>query len=275
MHPLEIKLRSQLRKIGVTRLLRSPRAARARIDRMRYRVQRPSQVEVGFGRFRAQMLCRDEDEFAILVSKREDYRLMAHLAKRLRPGETVWDIGANIGFYTVLAARIVGPFGAVVSFEPEPSSRARLVDNLALNGMSEQVHIQPLALGREDATVELQAAAHASAGTHRLQAETTAPDLDGDTMEVRVRRGDDARAEGLPTPAALKIDVEGFELDVLAGLRETLADPACHTVLCEVHFALLEARGEPMGALAIERALREAGFHNLRWPDRSHLLASK
>ncbi len=275
MHPLEIKLRSQLRKLGVTRLLRSPRNARAWVDRLRYRVRRPAEVDVGFDRYRATMLCRDEGEFAILVSKREDYRLMAQLAKSLEPGETFWDIGANIGFYTVLAARIIGPSGTVIAFEPEPASRTRLIENLALNGLSSQVKIQPLALGRADDTLQLQTAAHASAGTHRLTSASTAPALDGTTVEVQVRPGDALRAEGLPVPAALKIDVEGAELDVLAGLTETLADPACHTVLCEVHFALLEARGHAMGALTVENALRDAGFTDLRWPDRSHLLARK
>ena len=57
------------------------------------------------------------------------------LARELRPGATFFDIGANVGFVTVLAARLVGPGGRVIAFEPVPQNAAAIRENLALNGI--------------------------------------------------------------------------------------------------------------------------------------------
>ncbi|MFO0748137.1 MAG: FkbM family methyltransferase [Myxococcota bacterium] len=257
----------------MTRLLRAPHGIRTWIDRQRYRLERPGEVAIGFGPHRATMLIADEAEYAIIVSKREDYRLMGALAKSLAPGDVFWDIGANIGFYSLLGAAVVGAKGRVVSFEPEPASRARMQENLARNGMT-NVAIQALALGDRTATLALETASRASAGVHRLVG-VSGPSLDGKTIEVPVRMGDDLVAEGLPVPTAVKIDVEGAELAVLSGLEHTLADPRVKAVLVEVHFALLEARGHPYGALEVERRLGAAGLGKRRWLDRSHLLATR
>jgi hypothetical protein len=79
---------------------------------------------------------------------------------------------------------------------------------------------------------------------------------------------------GLRTPALIKVDVEGAEEEVLHGLSRTLAGPSCHTLLCEVHFAQLEARGHREAPARIESSLRSHGFR-IRWLDASHLLATK
>ena len=273
MHSSEIWLRSRLRALGVTRLIGARHELRAWADRQRYRRARPRAVTIGFGDVRASMGVDDEAEYGIIVSKREDYRLMGALAASLAPGDVFWDVGANIGFYSLLGAAIVGRGGRVVAFEPEPTSRARLEDNLARNAF-DQVLVKPVALGRERATLGLEIASRASAGVHRLVG-ASGPGLDGGRVDVEVWPGDAVVAAGAPAPTAIKIDVEGFELDVLAGLTDTLAAPSCRAVLVEVHFALLEARGLPYGALEVEERLAAAGFGERRWLDRSHLLARK
>src|SRR5262249_43043626 len=58
------------------------------------------------------------------------------LQKYLRPGMTFYDLGANVGFFSLLASRIVGPAGHVVSFEPDPEIATRLRENLARNNFS-------------------------------------------------------------------------------------------------------------------------------------------
>jgi len=273
MRRMEIWLRSRLRALGVTRLLGSHHQVRRWVDRRRYRREAPDHVTIGFGHHRAVMHVADEAEYVMIVSKREDYRLMRALSGELGPGDVFWDVGANIGFYSLIGAAVVGRGGRVVAFEPEPTSRARFEENVARNG-SDQITVVPRALGAERTTLMLETASRASAGVHRL-AGVAGPGLDGATIPVEVVPGDALVDEGLPVPQAMKIDVEGAEIDVLRGMPRTLADPRCRAALVEVHFGLLEARGLPYGALEVEELLGAAGFSRRRWLDRSHLLARK
>ena len=57
------------------------------------------------------------------------------LSKVVRPGMRVWNIGAHIGFFTLILSRLVGPEGGVIAFEPNPEVRKRLVEYLSLNNL--------------------------------------------------------------------------------------------------------------------------------------------
>jgi len=71
------------------------------------------------------------------------------LERFLKPGMTMLDIGAHHGFYTILAAKKVGPTGKVIAFEPSPRERRRLLFHLRLNRLMARVTASPLALGKE------------------------------------------------------------------------------------------------------------------------------
>ena len=73
--------------------------------------------------------------------------LQAALQRELRPGATFFDIGANVGFVTLIAARLVGPSGRVVAFEPVPENVAAIRENLALNGI-DWVEVHETAVAR-------------------------------------------------------------------------------------------------------------------------------
>jgi hypothetical protein len=93
-------------------------------------------------------------------------------------------------------------------------------------------------------------------------------------MEVRVMRGDSYwRASGI-TPNGIKIDVEGFEEEVLAGMEGLLAEPELRAVFVEVHFQKLEERGRAEAPLRIEKLLRSKGLRP-RWVDASHIVAKR
>jgi len=275
MKHLEIRLRSFARKLGLTRLLRAHWGWRAKWHRRQYERTRPGQIVLGVDGWQATMLVGSAAEYSMLRSKKEDYALLRLLGERLPTGGCYWDVGSSIGFYAVVAARMVGQAGQVLAFEPEPRSRERLQQNVDANGLK-NVRVMSVALGRRPGSFRLAVEDAFSAGSHRIVAEGAASR--GRVVDVEVVTGDGLRRNAtppLPVPDAIKIDVEGAELDVLAGLEETLRDPRCRTLLCEVHFALLEERGLRDGPLEIERALRSSGFDTLRWADPSHLLACK
>ena len=145
------------------------------------------------------------------------------LAAALRPGDVVLDVGANIGFLTVLAAHLVGPAGRVVAFEPVPANARLVRRNAALNRQS-QVEVVQAAVGDRDGTGTLVLARYA--GGAALAEADTPPDACGELAVelVTLDRWLAAGAARLPGPVRLlKVDVEGAEPAVLRGAAGLLA----------------------------------------------------
>lgn len=131
--------------------------------------------------------------------------------QHIHPGDEVLDIGAAVGYYTLLSARLVGPRGRVVSFEPDPNNLQFLRSHVQQNRLT-QVTVLPVALANEVGTVRF--GGGTGTGTGRL--------CDDGAVEVAVRRLDDVAEEINLRPRHLKIDVEGAELDVLRGGERTI-----------------------------------------------------
>ena len=142
------------------------------------------------------------------------------LVKRaLHPGMTFVDVGANIGLYTVLAAKLVGNTGRVYAFEPEPGNYALLQQNLVLNEVR-NVIVENLACGSDNTEQSLMIAKN-SIGTHSLLKRPK--NSVQKQITVHVIRLDDY-FEGIRGQiGALKIDVEGYEPFVLKGAERLLA----------------------------------------------------
>ena len=154
----------------------------------------------------------------------------------LKPGDTVYDIGSHLGVYTVLLARVVGETGTVVAWEPHQETYEQLQANLKLNGLT-NVRAFQKAVGERDAQEKLYIG-QVVANFSLLSGAITNPPGHGEIpyQLVQVVEGDPfAKAEGLPIPRAVKIDVEGFEYAVIKGFRRTLSDPQCRIVCLEVH----------------------------------------
>lgn len=179
-------------------------------------------------------------------------------------GDVVWDVGANVGYYTRRFAEAVGASGRVFAFEPFPTTASVLRQNLTGH---DNVAVNVVALGDRDATVGMKLGHDDLAATSRIV------DLSAADAEVEVLTADHVLHSGLAQcPAVVKIDTEGFELEVLGGMRELLRDPGLRAVFVEVHFGLLAERGMPNAPAAIEKLLRECGF-GIRWVDPSHIAA--
>lgn len=192
-------------------------------------------------------------------------RFASGLLDAVNAGTIVWDVGANVGLYT--RRFLEREAQHVVCFEPAPDAVATLRRQFGAGTPFEgRVCVVPVALARSRGTLRF-AADGASPTNHLIRSSDTAG-----TIEVQVRAGDDVlRDHRLPHPHVIKIDVEGFELDVLEGLSgAVLADPQLRAVFVEVHFALLNERGLDDAPARICRLLGERGF-TVRWLDPSHI----
>ncbi len=189
----------------------------------------------------------------------------ARMRACIRPGDTVWDVGANVGLYTARFAELVGPAGRVVAFEPSPTNFAELTRACA--GLR-NVTLEPFGLGERLGVVSFAQGGDSLGATSRIVSGGT----EGDTVDIR--SGDALIAAGLAVPNVLKIDVEGFEGEVLAGLRQCLSNPDLRAIAIEIHFSLLSERGLAHVPGEIEKTLRQQGL-TVSWPDRSHVLATR
>jgi FkbM family methyltransferase len=131
------------------------------------------------------------------------------------PGATVVDVGANIGFYTLLLSQLVTNSGRVLAFEPMPVGLERLRTNLRLNAVRNvDVREQAVAATNGTARFFLGPPEHTSISSlHRIE-DAEAINVDCTTL--------DAALGGYPRVDFLKVDVEGAEADVLNGAIETL-----------------------------------------------------
>jgi len=131
----------------------------------------------------------------------------------VRPGAVALDVGANVGAYSILLGRWVGAEGRVYAFEPSPETFAGLARHLALNGLAEVV--TPVAAAASAATGRGTLSGGGVSGANRLDAGGTGPSVETVSLD------DFCAREGV-VPHFIKIDVEGAELDVLRGARETI-----------------------------------------------------
>jgi len=152
------------------------------------------------------------------------------LRQHLCPGMTFYDIGANIGFFSLLAARLVGKAGRVVAFEADPEIAARLREHVARNEF-DRITVEEKAVWSEAKTVFF-------ARTDP----TTSPDRGlghvvsssgGDAIRVSAESLDDYTWTQAP-PDFLKCDVEGAEVEVFRGAQRLLKKKR-PGIICEVH----------------------------------------
>lgn len=154
------------------------------------------------------------------------------IVRLLEPGMTFYDVGANVGFHALIAARRVGPEGRVHAFEPLPRNAAALAHNVALNDL-DNVEVIEAAVGARPGRAALAVTAE-SVQAHLVEVDTGVGTVE--TREVSVTSIDAEVIAGRPAPDVVKIDVEGAELLVLYGMVGTL-EAVGPTLICELHAA--------------------------------------
>lgn len=191
------------------------------------------------------------DEFMRFRNLMGERPVLENLLRSLSPEDVFYDIGANVGTYTCVAASKLES-DAVVAFEPERKNATRIEDNLELN--HQQAQIVRIALSDRNGTTQLALAeGDTGEGEHAI-----ATDKAETTIEVETARVDTiVREQEVPPPTAVKIDVEGAELSVLRGMEETLREH-CRLVYVEVHASKIEEHGG--SEEEVHSALEDAGF---------------
>jgi FkbM family methyltransferase len=140
-------------------------------------------------------------------------------AQHLKTGAVFYDIGANVGFFSIVAAKLVGDSGKVIAFEPGKDNAQAIRHNGALNNFK-QIEVIEKAISNNSGSGQLLLAKYS--GGHALATADAPPDLAGE-ITVDVVSIDDLIAQKLiEPPNFVKVDVEGAELDVLKGMKETI-----------------------------------------------------
>src|ERR1051326_6599252 len=187
-----------------------------------------------------------------------EFHDMAFALHFLRPEDVFADVGANIGSYTVLASGVAGAVS--IAFEPDPGTAERLHMNVQLNGISDRVSIHMMALGEEAGLARFSIGRDTE--NHVLTSE------EENWREVPIQSLD--AMVGERGPAFVKMDVEGYEAQVLRGARRVLADPRLQAVLTE-------NQSEPVFAMLTGAGFREMaydGFHRTLLPPKEVAMAN-
>jgi FkbM family methyltransferase len=195
-----------------------------------------------------------------------EQRFSSLLEQDVRAGDCVWDVGANVGDYTVAFAALATPAGRVIAVEPSPACAAELEARV---GAEPGVTVLALALSDFDGEAQFSVADGPSAVSNRLAAAPSER-----TVKVPVFQGDTLIGNGYPAPNVLKIDVEGFEGEVLNGLSRALSGPSLRSIFLEMHFSQLADRGLEAEPARIVELLSGKGFR-IEWVDQSHLVARR
>lgn len=177
-----------------------------------------------------------------LVNANYEAVVLEWLCRNLNSGETFWDVGANIGIYAMLAAKLVGPTGHVIAIEADPETAKVLAANLEMNRLANVCVVSaaltdtvgPVRFGRASAT------GWSGIYCARPQEWISIHATTGDTL---------MKSTGISSVHAIKIDVEGSEAHVLRGMPEILTQSKPR-LLIEVHRTYPGVEKQVAGILA-------------------------
>jgi FkbM family methyltransferase len=157
----------------------------------------------------------------------------------VKPGMVVIDIGAHVGYYSLLAAKLVGTAGKVFAFEPEPDNHALLLKNIDLNGYNNVVATRMAVSDRMGSSVlyltDLDSGRHSM--FHHGLPERGSEEVEVTTLDAFLE------SEGWPTVGLIKIDVEGAEITVLDGMTRLVGESTDLKLIIEFNPALLQNGG--------------------------------
>jgi FkbM family methyltransferase len=206
--------------------------------------------------------------YRLLLSKNYEDNFDRQMMSVITTGSVVWDIGANVGLYSKKFLEKVGSAGRVVAFEPAPQS-ARICAEMFFD--KPNYILEKKALSNRIGAAKF--LAEATSVTNRIVTDNVSANESSTTIDVQEITGD-SYSEANPglCPNFIKLDVEGFEPEVLEGLRKTIEHPKFKALFLEMHFFELAKRGKASAPTEIVEFLK-SGSLKIRWVDPSHLMA--
>jgi len=231
-------------------------------------------VNVSLSGISVKFYAKNPDELRLIESVtggKGEKRVLSSLVSLLQNGDIVYDVGANVGTYSVILAKSVGASGKVFAFDPETESLVRLEENIKLNNLN-NVAVINKALGEKTVSGKLYIS-----GTTGNFSLVNIYDKEAKSETVEIVNGDDfAKQQNIPAPKAVKIDVEGYEYSVLLGLKQTLMDPNCKIICCEIHVGLFP---DGITEEKVIELIKSFGFKKIETFKRSfsayHIIAQK
>ncbi|KAA3642941.1 MAG: FkbM family methyltransferase [Chloroflexi bacterium] len=192
-----------------------------------------SQVEVAAGELKGVKLLLD-------MHSQKDYwlgtyepELQAAIKDFVKPGDVAYDVGANIGYVSLMLARHVGPEGRVISFEALPDNLVRIESNLSLNPRLGNVRLVPKAVVDTPRSVEF--LVHASGGMGKAAGSAGREEQYQETLSISGTSLDDfVYVQDNPPPDVIKLDIEGGEVLAMPGMQRLLAE-AKPVLFIELH----------------------------------------
>lgn len=166
------------------------------------------------------------------------------LRQELRPGEVFYDVGANAGFFSLVAARLVGPGGKCIAFDPWPSNYDSIREQFSLNSLDNCVAVSQ-AVGEAIGKATFSSPDTVTTMAHLGPSAPGERSIDVDVITL------DAARKLYGSPTFIKIDIEGAEVDALRGARTILAEDRPR-FLIEVHTPACEA--------GVKEILESAGY---------------
>ena len=247
-------------KIGLNKIRVGKRTIGQRINSFFYKVMEfnlPEPIEV-HGMIMYQGTSKERGSFG--VGYVFDYELgTQRVFKRVvKPGMTIIDVGANIGYYTLLGAKMVGEGGRVYAFEPDPLYFSLLKKNIEANRLHKIVEPFKTAVGNTEKTAVL------SLGNLTGSSLVSLPGIrTNKTVEVEVVSLDSFFSEkNWPSADLVKIDIEGYERFALEGMRGLIKRNRGLNIIIELNPLLLEVSGttaEELLCLLVELDFRRVG----------------
>lgn len=226
------------------------RAAQKPILGIRYLLGLGTEVEARRSGIDWALDLREGIDFAIYLTGKFEHRTVRAIAALVNPGDTVIDIGANIGAHTLPLARLVGPQGHIFALEPTHFAYEKLCQNVARNpDLSQQTTVEQVMLtGSSEAALEpalysswplaKERQEHVKHGGRAMSTEGAVSTTLDDYVESRK----------IAAVKLLKIDVDGFEVDVLKGCANLLSHQK-PIIVMELAPYTLEERGQSLEAL--------------------------
>ena len=179
---------------------------------------------------------------------------VARLLDVIQPGDVIYDIGANIGYVSLVLGARAPHATRILAFEPDPDNAAHLRTNIHCNGV-QNITVYEVALGNETGRCVLFVEGEVGTGTHSI---VGSKDGRSRRIEVNVVSGADFVKQGHPNPDILKIDVEGAEANVLYGFEPLLERGLVREIFVEMHPERLAQAGT--NAESLTRWLKHRGY---------------